>query len=182
MYRYLLKYLGISSLIISLILPSVLNLSLFSWRSLELRKELKARFKSGIPESECTVFLLEALEYQNLDWENATEFFWKDHKYDLIALEVKQGRIQLMAWLDEEESELKRRFHQLLRQHPPEQEDCPLALIDHFKNYFLDWPSAGTAFAEYDFHVDSWINPESSAHLRNLSPPPRLGLFTSVNF
>lgn len=172
MFRSIFTYLGLGALIISLILPSTLNYGLFKWQSKKVKKEVKALFKSGLQENELTIFHLEADTYQNLEWEEAGEFIWAGHKYDVLSVEIAKGSVILKAWLDDKESDLRQRFHKLLKQHQPQRNDSDLKLIDLFKSFYFQFNSSANYFNLETSLIDGWTNLYQSLIRLLESPPP----------
>lgn len=137
MFRAFITYLGILSLILSLVLPSSLNLSLYHWQGSKIRQEVKAYFKAGLKDSELSTFTFSEIEYRALDWENEHEFIWNNSKYDIVSIVYQGPKIIVKAWLDDKESALRKRFHELLETHqPPPASSDTFKLIDFFKGFF----------------------------------------------
>lgn len=174
MFRSLFTYLGLGAIILSLILPSTLNYGLFKWQSKKVKQEVKALFKSGLQEDELTVFRLEADAYRNLDWEEAGEFIWAGHKYDVLSVEIESGAVILKAWLDDKESSLRQRFHHLLKQHQPQQNNNDLKLIDLFKGFFFQLLSPSKSIMIEISQNDRWSSFYQSIFRLLESPPPLL--------
>ena len=174
MFRSLFTYLGLGALIFSLILPSTLNYGLFKWQSKKVKKEVKALFKSGLQEDELTIFQLEAEAYRNLEWEEAGEFIWAGHKYDVLSIEIERGSVILKAWLDDKESSLRQRFHHLLKQHQPQRNNNDLKLIDLFKGFFFQFHRPSKSIAMETSQNDGWSNFYQSIFRLLESPPPLL--------
>jgi len=172
MFRSLFTYLGLGALIFSLILPSTLNYSLFKWQSKKVKKEVKALFKSGLQEDELTIFQLEAEAYQNLEWEEASEFIWAGHKYDVLSIEIESGSVILKAWLDDKESSLRKRFHHLLKQHQPKRNTDALKLIDLFKGFYFQFVRPSKSWPSHTSYNDHWSSFYQSIYRLLESPPP----------
>lgn len=174
MFRYFITYLGLAALIASLIIPSVLNYGLYTWQSQKLKKEVKTIFKAGLEQSQISSFEFEAVQYQSLEREGKSEFFWEGHKYDLISLDFKKGKVLIKAWLDDKESSLNRQFHNLLKRHQPSSENNDQPLIDYFKGfYFQSITLAYKSFPQSHFGSDVF-DASLDPVLKIVSPPPRL--------
>lgn len=166
-------YLGLSLLICSMVIPSSLHFGLFHWQQKQIRKEVKAHFRAGLKPNEISQFQFTQAQFDNLDWEGRDEFFWKGHKYDIVTVKEEAGKIKVQAWLDDKESELRKRFHSLLGKQQPHPQEQDLKLIDYFKNYFIESLNLPKAFARWEAFSSFWQASFSEAHLPTISPPPR---------
>lgn len=175
MFKQALTYLGLSLLICSMVLPSGLHFGLYHYQRKQIRKTVKAHFISGLKKEETRIFNFSEVQYSKLEWDGDDEFVWQERKYDVIAQSSSADGIQIKAWLDDEESELRSRFHRLLRknQAPPQGED--LKLIDHFKHFFFEEQSSEVAFAKCDPNFNPWQDPVSVPYLNLIGQPPNLG-------
>lgn len=174
MFSHLLKYLGLSLLIISLVLPAGLHFGAYHWQRKAIRKEVKAYFKSGLKATEIQVFHFSYADFAALEWEGKEEFIWQNHKYDLITQENSESGITIKAWLDDKESELRQRFHKLLKQHSPPSPQQDLKLIDFFKQYFFALNPSLVAWVDFELKMPYWLPPKSEKHQTLIAPPPRL--------
>lgn len=172
MFSHLLKYLGLSLLIISLVLPAGLHFGAYHWQRKSIRREVKAYFKSGLKAEEIQVFHFSKENFAQLEWEEKEEFIWQDHKYDLISQEETESGFTIRAWLDDKESELRQRFHELLKQHSPPSPEQEVKLIDFFKQYFYEENLVALAVVGFNSKESFWLGPKSESHLALFYPPP----------
>ena len=175
MFRYFLKYLGLLSLFLILVLPSMLNLGLYKWQRASIKKEVKAIFKSGLKSSEISHFTFSSEQFRKLEWEESSEFIYLGKKFDLIDLQEEEGRIYIQAWLDDKESLLRDRFHALLKKHLPSSTDTDLQLIDLFKGFHQSELMLPLCFDQESINFSHCSDSELELYLYSPSPPPRFG-------
>lgn len=175
MFRYFLKYFGALSLTFILVLPSLLNLGLYRWQRSTIKQEVKSIFKAGLKPSEISHFLFSKEELEHLEWEESHEFIYQGRKYDLISQCEEGGLVHIQAWLDDKESALRDRFHQLLKKHLPSSSDTEVQLIDLFKGFHQSLAEAILVSSPSNTLNGAYQPPSSKADLKLSLPPPRIG-------
>ena len=175
MFRYFLKYIGLLSLTSILVVPSVLNLGLYRWQRSAIKQEVKSLFKAGLKPSEISHFHFSQEELEKLEWEESQEFIYQGRKYDLISQSEEGGLVHLQAWLDDKESALRDRFHQLLKKHLPSTTDTEVQLIDLFKGFHQLHTLADLVSSPITVLNGIYQSSSSEVHLSACAPPPRFG-------
>lgn len=175
MFRYFLKYIGLLSLTSILVVPSVLNLGLYRWQRSAIKQEVKSLFKAGLKPSEISHFHLSQEELEKLEWEESHEFIYQGRKYDLISQSEEGGLVHIQAWLDDKESALRDRFHQLLKKHLPSSTDTEVQLIDLFKGFHQPYTEADAVSSPISIFHSAYQASSSEEHLSTKGPPPRFG-------
>ena len=78
------KNAGIISLLFIILFQMVGVFLLFKVKQAEIRREVKTRIKSGVPEDQITVLRFDTRVKNNLRWIEDHEFFYNDHMYDVV--------------------------------------------------------------------------------------------------
>jgi len=172
MFQKALKYLGIAAVCISIAVPSLMHFSMYHWQSLKIRQEVKAKFKEGLSADEIQHFSFNKNQYEALNREGEDEFIWQGHKYDIIKITRQGGKIFIEAWLDDAESALRHRFHDMLDRQLPRSTDSEINLLDFFKSFHL-LPFKEMAHQEENPPLFSkYLDLKGKLSLQSLSPPP----------
>lgn len=174
MIRSILKY-SLTALLSSLVaLPFALHWGIYFGERELIRASVKEQFESGLESSELSKFQFSEANWNELEHEDGgREFYWLDHKYDLVKLELKNDSVWVWAWLDHRESLLKKRFTKMLNDRYPQPLPSEKELWQQLKQQWL--PSAQNTALESKIETG---NTNYYASLRDLflwaeSPPPR---------
>ena len=176
MFRLAFKYLSVLGLSLVPALPFLWHLGIYELKQEQIRKEVKVLFKAGLDITELDRFEFSQESYQNLEWEdNRKEFLHAGRKYDVYSVAEDSETIIVYAWLDEQESELKQKFDQLLAQHHPQPQDQEEALFQLLKQQHLASTSQLKQIeAQLKSAFPKWSADLIFFYLDRESPPPRL--------
>ena len=176
MFRLAFKYLSVLGLSLVLALPFLWHLGIYELKQEQIRKEVKLLFKAGLDKRDLDRFEFSQESYSNLQWEDGRkEFLLSGHKYDVYSIEKDSASIIVYAWLDEQESELKQKFDQLLAQHHPQPQDQEEVLFQLLKQqHLVSRSTLKQSNAQLKSAFPKWSTNLISIYLDRESPPPRL--------
>ncbi len=174
MFRSILSYGLAFSLSLAVAVPFLLHLGLYQQKVNQIRKEVKVLFESGIADHELEHFEWNLADYEALEWEEeGKEFLYHGYKYDVYRIQKEGNTVKVSAWLDHQESSLKKRFTKLLEKHHPKPSDKELHFFKVLKNQFLAKTFLFNPFnyQEKSFRLMNDLGLSTSLSLDD--PPPR---------
>lgn len=154
MFRSILSYGLTFSLSLAVAVPFLLHLGLYQQKVNQIRKEVKILFEAGIADHELEHFEWMQADYEALEWEEGgKEFLYHGFKYDVYSIQKEGNTVKVSAWLDHQESSLKKRFTKLLEKHHPKPNDKELHFFKVLKNQCL---ASAFQFIRFDLSQKSF--------------------------
>ena len=81
----------------------------------QVRREVKAKILNGIERDQLTLLSFTYTQAaQQLTWEHAGEFTYKDEKYDIVEQHTNHGKTKYWCWHDTKESGLDKQLTDLV--------------------------------------------------------------------
>lgn len=145
---------------------------LYQCRLAEVKTAVKENLKTA-RRSELTPMVFSAAEIQNLVWEEASEFCYRNEMYDVVEVEIKDSQTIYWCLADEAETAL---IDQYLNTQDSSDKDPSHSLIKLLKAPFLPtvfgWNRTVTAENSKPFSFYSLSPSLSKAAV--LTPPPKV--------
>ena len=114
MRRLKLKYLLTLLLGFSLMAPYFVNHICYQHFKTTHKKAVKKRFTASLKLEELEKYSFNPVQFKALEWDGDGEFYIGSKKYDLYRVDHEGENLIVWAWWDHKESELEKRFHQML--------------------------------------------------------------------
>jgi len=139
------------------------------------RKTVKERFNASLKLEEFEKFIFSQSEFNELSWDGNDEFYLGKRKYDLYKVEQKGDSLIAWAWWDHAESNLEKRFHQMLHRNQNQPlKDKPAISLDKLSKYLASSTPYNRFFASADEHSKDHLQTGPQAPFIGLENPPPL--------
>jgi len=110
------KYIGIF-LLLSLLLPFSGTFLWLQYQKISIQKETKRDMLSHINKKDLVLLSFTPEEAKKkLKWEHSKEFEYQGQMYDIVSVEVDDGKIKYWCWADNKETHLNKKLKALVAQ------------------------------------------------------------------
>ncbi len=158
---------------LSLMAPYFTNFICFKQSQIAHKKTVKQHFNATLKFEDLEKFSFSPKEFMDLDWDGDDEFYLDKKKYDVYKIEQKGDSLIAWAWWDHEESQLEKRFHQMLHQNKNEPlRDKPSISLDKLSKYLAYQSFRSALFASVDDYPNDGQVKICQPFLGIDSPPP----------
>ncbi len=102
-----------------------------------IRNEIKQKLKGNIQDKELIVLVFDKTSYNTLKWLKKNEFYYQDHLYDVINIEITEGgSIRIKCIDDKKENQLFKQLDKLTKSSSKNKQNKEILLAKMFvKDY-----------------------------------------------
>lgn len=142
----------------------------------QLRKEIRAQIKEGIPETDLIQITISPKEANKLIWKDKEEFSYNDKMYDVVKMEVQNGSTVYYCISDAQETKLIAKYNKELKRKRKEKNNrnSPVKTVKFLQHVDPLPQKAEIAFVEINSETNFiYAEHYSPLSLDILSPPPK---------